>query len=228
MDSTLFLGRPWWRRGASIAVVAVAHLLAVLLTLVVGHTRRLDGELSKTMDVVLLQATQRMPPPRPITLSPPPLPALPPPELPPAPQAIQQTPVTPPLMLLDTQAPAAVLLPAERFVLPAELIPGLMRLPSVVDLQSCRPSYPAESRAHNESGRVELQLVIAADNSLLRASVTGSSGFERLDAAALDGISRCRFSAALTQDGVAVQSSFGLEYVWRLDDPEEARSPPPM
>ncbi len=201
-------------------LVALLHLLAVLLPLFVGHTRRVDGDLSKTMDVVLLQATQRMPPPRPITLAPPPLAALPPPELPPAPAAVQQTPVTPPLMLLDAQAPDAVLLPAERFVLPAELIPGLMRLPSVVDLPTCRPHYPAESRAHDESGRVELQLVIAADNSLLRASVASSSGYERLDAAALEGISQCHFSAALTQDGAAVQSSFGLEYVWRLDDPD--------
>ena len=60
-------------------------------------------------------------------------------------------------------------------------------------LQNPKPAYPALSRRLGEQGRVELRVFIAADGTPQRADVVKSSGFDRLDQAAVATVLKWRF-----------------------------------
>jgi protein TonB len=68
------------------------------------------------------------------------------------------------------------------------------------------PDYPVRARRLGEQGTVMLRVLVAADGSVLRAEVAQSSGYQRLDDAALEAVGkRWRFVAA-RRDGQAVES----------------------
>jgi periplasmic protein TonB len=58
------------------------------------------------------------------------------------------------------------------------------------------PQYPALSRRMGEAGRVWLRVYVNADGSAGEVTVKTSSGFSRLDAAALEAVKRWKFIAA--------------------------------
>lgn len=88
----------------------------------------------------------------------------------------------------------------------------------LLDIKSCHPAYPRESLVAEETGTTRLRMHVAASGELRGVSLVQSSGFARLDTAAIDALGRCKFKAA-TQGGAPVDSSFVVEYVWRLDGP---------
>ncbi len=59
---------------------------------------------------------------------------------------------------------------------------------------------------------------VAASGELRSVSLEQSSGFPRLDNAAIAALSRCKFMPG-TQAGVAIDSSFVVEYKWQLGLP---------
>jgi protein TonB len=140
------------------------------------------------------------PPPPPARSAPPPAVAAPrksqtlPP--PPMPQAIADpTPAA--------QAPTGVLAPAAPLppitapvaATPAPAAPAKVELPSsdADYLQNPKPAYPAISRRLGEQGRVVVRVLIGVDGSAQRAEIRQSSGFERLDLAALATVQRWRY-----------------------------------
>lgn len=66
------------------------------------------------------------------------------------------------------------------------------------------PRYPVESRRRKEQGTVELNLVLGLDGKVETISVAHSSGFARLDQAALDAVRRWRWAPTL-RDGSPVK-----------------------
>lgn len=58
------------------------------------------------------------------------------------------------------------------------------------------PSYPGMSRRRGEEGQVVLQVVVGTDGRVASLSVAQSSGFRRLDKAALDAVRQWRFQPA--------------------------------
>lgn len=66
------------------------------------------------------------------------------------------------------------------------------------------PRYPTESRRKKEQGTVVLRLLIGTDGRVQQVSVAESSGFERLDKAALDAARRWRWQPML-RDGAPVE-----------------------
>lgn len=66
------------------------------------------------------------------------------------------------------------------------------------------PSYPVESRRKKEQGTVELLLILAADGRVETISISRSSGFARLDDAALGAVRRWRWAPTL-RDGAPVK-----------------------
>jgi protein TonB len=60
-------------------------------------------------------------------------------------------------------------------------------------LQNPKPPYPALSKRMGEQGQVILRVTVAADGSLLAAAVARSSGYPRLDEAALAAVRKWRF-----------------------------------
>lgn len=151
------------------------------------------------------------PPPAPTFAAPPP-PYIPPPEIqvarPPAPTAITAVSTVKPI---EPPPPAA---PVATPVAPAPVV----RVPPVIDAaHSCQqPEYPATSRRLEEAGAVVLQFLIDTDGRVIDSKIDSSSGFPRLDKAALSALSLCRFKPG-TVDGKPEQSWAKLRYVWRLD-----------
>lgn len=60
-------------------------------------------------------------------------------------------------------------------------------------LQNPKPAYPPISKRLGEQGKVVVHVLIGTDGSALKAEIRQSSGFERLDQAALDTVLRWRY-----------------------------------
>ena len=149
-------------------------------------------------------------PPKPRVTPPPPAPKLPPPPqavapkvaaLPPPPMPLAvahaaPTPQTP----TGVTSPAAVLPPVTA---PVAATPAPVAAPpapkvelpsSDADyLQNPKPSYPAMSKRLGEQGKVVVRVLIGVDGSAQQAEIRQSSGFDRLDQAALATTLRWRY-----------------------------------
>jgi protein TonB len=60
-------------------------------------------------------------------------------------------------------------------------------------LNNPKPTYPAMSRRLGEQGKVVVKVLVGVDGLPKSADIRISSGFERLDAAAVEYVMRCRF-----------------------------------
>ncbi|HEX7634524.1 MAG TPA: TonB family protein [Noviherbaspirillum sp.] len=92
-----------------------------------------------------------------------------------------------------------------------------VRTAPVVDARFCaKPEYPESSKRYEESGTVVLNFLIDADGRVIQSKIASSSGFARLDEAARQALSLCRFKPG-TVDGKPEKSWHKLKYVWKLD-----------
>jgi TonB family protein len=80
----------------------------------------------------------------------------------------------------------------------------------------CTPAYPAEAIRLELQGTTALRFSITEQGALVKVEVAKSSGSDLLDAAAVSGLSTCKFKPAQNANGVAVPASFDVEYVWKL------------
>lgn len=90
--------------------------------------------------------------------------------------------------------------------------------PAAIVFGSCpqKPVWPEAALQEKRQGAVVLAFEVDADNTVLDAKVTGSSGHPDLDEAARVGLAKCRFKAA-TQDGAPVRGWAKLTYKWTLE-----------
>ncbi len=101
---------------------------------------------------------------------------------------------------------------------PVKPPPGLTRSASIdpryrTDFEA---PYPPASRRMGEEGTVVVRVVVGIDGRVVRAVVARSSGFERLDAAALkQALAKWRFVPALS-DGRAVEAEREIPVTFRL------------
>jgi protein TonB len=103
-----------------------------------------------------------------------------------------QPPAPPPRPVVAAPPPAPVAVVAARF--------------DADYLHNPKPVYPALSRRMNEEGKVLLKVRVSAQGTALDVAISKSSGFPRLDAAAVDAVTRWRFVPARRGDE-AVDSS---------------------
>jgi len=165
------------------------------------------------------------PSPEPIPEPQPPPPPDPPPEPtpaitpepeppPPAPVSTPAPPKPKPPRPKPRPAPAPVSASAPTDPPPAPKVEDTRRDPAVI---SCRvPAYPSESRRLGETGTVALSLLVGTDGDVLDKRIDASSGHERLDAAALEALAKCRFKPG-GRDGRAESTWAKLRYVWKLN-----------
>ena len=92
-----------------------------------------------------------------------------------------------------------------------------VRVAGINDLNSCKPDYPRASLVAEETGVTRVEFVVGPGGELVDAKVKRSSGSRSLDRAAVAGLSRCKFNPG-TLDGKPVQSTFSVDYVWKLDN----------
>lgn len=96
-----------------------------------------------------------------------------------------------------------------------------VRVPPAIDtVRGCdQPHYPMVSRRLSEQGAVILRFLVAPDGSVQNGMVSTSSGFERLDRAALDSLSQCRFNPATIDGQISPEPAWALvRYVWKLEE----------
>ncbi|MGA0809691.1 MAG: energy transducer TonB [Burkholderiaceae bacterium] len=82
--------------------------------------------------------------------------------------------------------------------------------------QCVAPNYPRRSIINNEQGVSQLELLIGEDGRVRESRIAKSSGFFRLDQAALQALSACEFEPERV-NGEARQAWARIRYVWRLD-----------
>jgi protein TonB len=148
--------------------------------------------------------TPALPPPAP----PKPAPRQPPPPKPairPAPQPLASVVAEPtpqaPVAITAPQPITTTAPPAAEVATPAPPVPPALPAPPRVDLPSSSadylnnppPPYPTLSKRLNEQGRVVIRARIEVDGTASQAEVRTSSGFERLDQAALHTVKRWRY-----------------------------------
>jgi protein TonB len=80
-----------------------------------------------------------------------------------------------------------------------------------------QPPYPAASVRFGEEGTVTLELRVGRDGRVLEARVLRSSGFPRLDAAAIAEARRTWRLRPASEDGRAVEGSYSVRVSFRLD-----------
>lgn len=176
------------------SVALVGGLITAFLAAGIIHVRKLD----KPSIVVQM-------------LSEPPPPAAPPPEAKPvetvktpapvvAPPPLVQMPA-PPVQVATSPAPAPQVAVASSVTAPGPSAPQAAppAIESMGDMsstmiQAVPPGYPMESRRRQEEGVVVLMVLLGIDGRVSDISVSRSSGYGRLDNAALSAVRRWRWS----------------------------------
>jgi protein TonB len=93
-----------------------------------------------------------------------------------------------------------------------------VRTAPIVKGSNCRePEFPPASERLGEYGSVIVALLVGVDGKVIDSRVEQSSGFPRLDQAALKGLTRCRFTPG-TVDGVPESSWHLMRYTFEPAD----------
>jgi periplasmic protein TonB len=216
----------------------IAVAAAVLLLHVGGLLALQSGLLVRAYELVVPveMISQIITPPQP-EVAPPPPPAPPPPApaqpsrkeaLPPAPQPLAINDPTPvPHAPLVTPTPPAALPPIAAPVAaapsPAPAAPAAPPAPKIEPprsdldyLSNPSPPYPRTSRNLGEQGRVLVRVCVDEKGQPLRAEVSKSSSYERLDAAAVTAVMRWRFKPG-SRNGVPEPGCVGVPVDFKLD-----------
>lgn len=199
------------------AAVILFHV-GVIYVLVTGLGKQVVQLATQPIKALIVpeQPAQPLPPPPPPQLAPPPPPFIPLPEirtqLPPPPKAIAvpPSPKPPPKQeFKPSQAPVPTqVAPAPPAPVAAPVRTGASKIASA----GCDvPEKPAASDRLGETGTVMISVTIGPNGSVNQSSVASSSGFKRLDDAALAAISLCRFRPA-TVDGKPEASKSSVRY----------------
>lgn len=212
-------------RNVAVAGSVVALHVAVLWAMNAGLLRRVVE-----IVVPVQMVSEMITPPAPVPAPPPPAPVPPAPTPPPpAPKPKPRPPAPAPKpVAAPSPAPAPVAQaapepepapapPREPVVAappPAPVAPPApprIELPSTAAdyLRNPQPEYPAISRRLGEEGQVMLRVLIGADGSAQQVELRRSSGYDRLDQAALDTVRRWRFVPG-KRNGVAEAMWFNV------------------
>lgn len=191
-------------RNVIIASSVVIFHIAALWALQTGLLRR-AVELVVPAEILV----EFIEPPAPQAVPPPPVPQKPTPIKQPAakaPTPVQTVPAQPlaiadptpspnaPAGVMD-RAPALIAPPATAPVAVAAPAPARVELPSsdADYLQNPKPPYPALSKRLGEQGKVVVRVLIGVDGTAQKAEIKLSSGYDRLDQAALGTVLRWRY-----------------------------------
>ena len=146
----------------------------------------------------------------------------------PTPAGDAATPLPPaageaPRLVEDAPAPAPAPLPAETSPLPpaideaAPVAGEAAQAPIPLPEQSPSPRYPSEALRRNETGTVVLQVQVDAQGQPVSVDVAQRSGSRDLDRAAVEAVSRWRFSPARDAAGNPVAGTLSVPIDFKLE-----------
>jgi TonB family protein len=145
------------------------------------------------------------PPDPPVAYVPPPVPAPPVPDV---------TIRTPPPAQRNTITEERVAEPPGNDIAPP---PPTRTLPRAIVETQTGPTYPAISRRLREEGAVRLRLTIGTDGSVVAAEVLESSGYMRLDDAALNWVTRRWHYEPAMEGTTPVESTAEATLIFKLE-----------
>jgi protein TonB len=197
------------KRPSLFAIVAIvaAHVLALYALTAFDVI-----SLKKKADPIMIDLVQEQAaPPEIVPPAPPPPKDVPPPPIQPPPLIVStaQTLAPPPIAIAP---PPAVPAPPAPPPPPAPIVPPDI---DAATMNNPSPIYPMESRRRHEQGTVRLRVVITVEGRVKEISVAKSSGFDRLDKAALDAVRRWHFRPG-TQGGIPVEAVGTLAIPFQL------------
>lgn len=183
----------------AIAIILLVH--AVLIAAIMHVRHHVQRQEEARLSVVNLSP----PPPPPAQEAPPPPPSTPQVVAPPP---LVQVP-TPPAQIRTSPDPVPTIITPQTIASPIPPAPvsASAAPPSIVqggDLSAQMvagkpPRYPVESRRKREQGTVVLSLTLGLDGAVDAITIARSSGFSRLDSAALDAVRRWRWRPTIQQ-----------------------------
>ncbi|WP_235425749.1 energy transducer TonB [Cellvibrio mixtus] len=163
-----------------------------------------------TIQGVLIAAPQEAPPP---PEPPPPLPPepkpepkptpKPPPKAPPSERAVKAPEPPPPQPVEQPIQPAKEAEPTPAPVLPPNADASQLNNPA--------PAYPNLSRRLGEKGTVVLEILVKANGTVGEVKMKSSSGYKRLDDAAINAIKKWKFIPA-SQAGIAIDYWYEIPF----------------
>ncbi len=196
-------------------VVLALHLLLLYAALYVSVKNELV-ELPTSISVRLLPMLEERKPDLPARPLPPPPKAVPQVHKPvqAAPVLAVETPMAAPATFVVAPQPPAP--PAPPVIAPPAPVAVVAARFDADYLHNPKPAYPAISRRNGEEGKVLLKVRVSPQGAALDVAVSRSSGFSRLDTAALDAVTRWRFVPARRGDE-AVESSVIVPVTFALE-----------
>lgn len=108
--------------------------------------------------------------------------------------------------------------PAEKPAEPKPIAPAPVTPPNAdaSELNNPAPAYPKQSRKLGEKGSVFLKILVKEDGTVGEITLVTSSGYKRLDMAAINAIRKWRFIPA-TQGGKAIEYWYDYEFQFGLN-----------
>ena len=197
----------------------IGIVIAIVVNLLVGYvlvTGMGDVIIKKLVDtqVVIIEKQKvedkEPPPPPPVDVDLPP----PPPQVI-LPEFTFDTPPPPTAITQVTQTPKPAPPPAAKPAPPPA--PVLTQRPSVRK-NGPLPDYPPASRRAKEEGVVSLTLCVDASGKVSKSELRKSSGFPRLDQAALDWVKNQRLNPAMQGKTAVAVCDYPLDYQFQLKD----------
>lgn len=207
-------------RSVATALVVLLHVV-IIYALVTGLAHRVVKVTRLPLETKIIEEVKPVTPdvPPPTRLPMPKFEVPPPPYIPPPEVRIQQPPPQKSPIVVSTPVKPEAPTPPP-VVRAVEAQPQRqVHVPPVIDAaKHCdKPEYPPAARRLRETGTVVLRILIGVDGSVVASEVDTSSGYRRLDEAARQGLSLCRFKPG-TVDGKPEQAWATLRYAWRLED----------
>jgi len=193
------------RRRAAVAALLAVHALAVVGLLDASRLREVIVD-AKPLFLAVVDTPAPVAPPKPLALPPPPSAKIPPPpQLALPPIAAEPTPAPAPLVaqVLPSPAPAVSAAPLDAPPAPASTLPRTIPPSAIQYLVPPAPVYSRISARMRESGQAVVRVFIDERGLPRTVQLATSTGFARLDDAALAAVRNCRFKPYL-ESGVAV------------------------
>jgi len=196
--------------------VIVLHMVIVYV-LVYDATRAAVAAIPTPIEVKVIDPVKPppppdLPPPPPSMVKLPPPPFIPIPEvtvvLPPQAPTIRAVPVEAPQRMAEPMVPLAPIAADDGR---GTVVNGSMLIRNGCELLE----YPWTEQRDRHEGSVLMLFLVDAEGRVMEGKIDRSSGFRKLDDAALSGISICRFRPTIV-DGVARAAWKKLEFVWSL------------
>ena len=204
-------------RVTGLVVVVIFHI-ALVYALVNGLARKIVEVVRQPLQTKIIEEIKPPPPDKPPPPPPPKLLAPPPPYIPPPEVQVQVPTTAPTITAVTTTKPLEPIPPPSRPAPPAPPAPRAhVKTAPVVDARACeKPAYPAASLRARETGLVQVSFLIDVDGKVLESKIEQSSGHRRLDEAAREGLSLCKFKPG-TLDGKPERSWARIEYDWKIE-----------